>query len=183
MSPDSDLPAHPADLASPWDELDADGTGLTVDDFLTTRISQTINVLRRVVTLPYAQAAGLSVSEWRLLSYVAFARRIPFSELVVLSTSDKALVSRVVRQLEQRGLVATEAHGSTPRKKLTVVITDVGDELHEKVIPIARRSQAEMIRVMTVDERRGMYNGLQKLLAHALAKGPLGTESGTGSDA
>jgi hypothetical protein len=81
-----DKPIQPED-ASPWADLDELGSGLTVDHFLTTMVSQVINGLRRTVTLPYAEAFGVTVPEWRLLSLLAHAKSLPFAELVVQSTS------------------------------------------------------------------------------------------------
>ena len=166
-------PGPPVSGVSPWDALDATGEDLLVHDFLTTRMSQAINLLRRTVTLPYAKAAGLTVSEWRILSLVAHAQTIPFAALVIQSSSDKALVSRTVRLLEGRGLVRTETDGNTPRKRITVFVTPEGDALHARVIPIARQRQAAMIRVMTPDERRSMYHGLGKLIDQCVADGAL----------
>jgi hypothetical protein len=93
---------------NPWTALDEAGSGLTVDAFLTTLMSQVGNALRRTITVPYADAAELTVSEWRLLALIAHAGELPFSALVVQSTSDKALVSRTLRLLEERGLVQEE---------------------------------------------------------------------------
>ncbi|MEO7938542.1 MAG: MarR family winged helix-turn-helix transcriptional regulator [Burkholderiaceae bacterium] len=168
---------------SPWDGLDDAGTGLTVDNFLTTRMSQTINLLRRSVTLPYAKEAGLTVSEWRILSLVAHAGQIAFAELVVQSSSDKALVSRTVRLLEQRSLIRTESAGNTPRKRMTVFITAQGDALHVRVIPLARQRQAEMILVMSPDERRGMFHGLRKLTQRCVEAGSTDDDAADGNDA
>lgn len=154
--------------ANPWTELDEEGRGLTVDHFLTTMLSQAINGLRRTVTLPYAEAFGVTVPEWRLLSLLAHAKSLPFAELVVQSTSDKALVSRTVRRLEAQGLVAIHAEGSTPRKKLTCVITPAGEAFHDKVIPTARQAQASMIRLLTPEEREVTYRALKKLHAHCM---------------
>ncbi len=173
----------PASDPSPWDTLDASGEGLTVDNFLTTRMSQAINLLRRTVTLPYAREAGLTVSEWRILSLVSHAQKIPFAELVVQSSSDKALVSRTVRLLESRGFVRTETDGNTPRKRITVFITPEGEALHTRVIPVARQRQAAMIRVMTPEERRGMYHGLGKLIDQCVAEGVQENGAGDGHDA
>jgi DNA-binding MarR family transcriptional regulator len=191
MNRRDDLPSVPAGTpadapdggASPWDALDASGTGLTVDNFLTTRMSQAISLLRRTVTLPYAKAAGLTVSEWRILSLVSHAQRIAFALLVQQSSSDKALVSRTVRLLESRGFVRTESDGPTPRKRLTVFITPEGDALHARVIDIARQRQAAMVRVMTPAERRGMYHGLTKLIAQCRAEGVAEDDAGDGVDA
>lgn len=159
-------PFSPSDEArTPWHELDEAGTGLTVDAFITTMMSQVGNALRRTITLPYADQFGLSVSEWRLLSLVAHAGRVAFSDLVLQSSSDKALVSRTLKLLEGRGLVALEAEGNTPRKKIYCVVTPEGKDLHAQAIPIARARQAEAIRSLPVEERDAMYRALLKLRA------------------
>jgi DNA-binding MarR family transcriptional regulator len=156
------------EATNPWADLDEEGNGLTVDHFLTTMVSQVINGLRRTVTLPYAQEFGVTVPEWRLLSLLAHAKSLPFAELVKQSTSDKALVSRTVRRLEAQGLVAIHAEGSTPRKKLTCLLTPAGRAFHDKVIPTARQAQAAMIRLLTPEEREVTYRALKKLHAHCM---------------
>ena len=121
---------------------------------------------------------GLTVPEWRLLSLLAHAKSLPFAELVVQSTSDKALVSRTLRLLEKRGFVELRAEGSTPRKALTCSITPAGDALHAKVIPMARRRQAEAIGVMTPEERRVVYRALKRVQQASLQRAPLTANDG-----
>ncbi|EHP43099.1 MarR family transcriptional regulator [Cupriavidus basilensis OR16] len=162
----------------PWAELDEQGSGLDVDDFLTTMLSQLVNALRRTVTLPYAKQFALTVPEWRLLALLAHARRLPFAELVPQSTLDKALVSRTLRLLEDRGLVKLDAEGSTPRKRLVCSITAAGLALHEQVMPLARKGQAEVIRLLEPEERRAMYQALRKL--HGLCVTPGRGDAGGG---
>ncbi len=166
------------DATDPWSELNDAGDGLTVDHFITTLMSQVVNAMRRSATLPYAQQFGLTVPEWRILALLAHAQRMPFAELVVQSTSDKALVSRTLRQLEQRGLVALEAEGSTPRKRLHCSITPEGLALHDQVIPVARKRQAAMIRLMTPEERRVVYGALRRVQRECLEASPLGVDDG-----
>jgi DNA-binding MarR family transcriptional regulator len=149
--------------ASPWDEVDESGTGLTVNNFLTTRLSKLTNSLRRTVTTPYAQAYDLSVSEWRLLSLIAHAKTLPFGELVVQSTSDKALVSRTLRLLEGRGLVRITPEDELSGKRLLCHITAKGEALHEKVIPIARARQAQTLRLLKPAQRKELFQALQTL--------------------
>lgn len=167
-----------SEAKDPWSDLPASGDGLTVDNFLTTVMSQVVNALRRSITLPYAQQFGLTVPEWRLLSLLAHAKSLPFAELVVQSTSDKALVSRTLRLLEKRGFVELVAEGNTPRKALTCSITPSGDALHAKVIPLARRSQAEAIGVMTPEERRVVYSALKRVQTASLKRAPLTANDG-----
>lgn len=157
-SPPASLPE-----TDPWFDLSEAGDGLTVDNFLTTFMSQVTNTLRRSITLPYAQQFDLTIPEWRLLSLLAHAKCLPFAELVLQSTSDKALVSRTLRLLEKRGFVEIQAEGNTPRKRLICFISAEGEALHEKIIPLARRSQAEVIRIMTPEERRVVFHALKRV--------------------
>lgn len=159
---------HSLENTCPWTDLDENGTGLTVDNFLTTRMSQVTNALRRDVTARYAEQHGLSVSEWRLLSLIAHAKRLPFSELVTQSTSDKALVSRAVRLLEGRGLVKICPEDPNAGKRLRCDITAAGTALHTKVIPQAKREQAQVLRTMTPEQRKNLFEALQVLRQHLL---------------
>jgi DNA-binding MarR family transcriptional regulator len=163
------VPPSKAD-STPWRDLDETGSGLSVDVFITTLMSQVGNALRRTITLPYAEQFGLSVSEWRLLALLAPVARIAFSDLVVQSTSDKALVSRTLKLMEERGLVVLEAEGNTPRKKIYCAITPAGRALHEQAIPVARQRQAAAILALEPHERDAMYLALMKLRAYCRAQ-------------
>ncbi|AZG15837.1 MarR family winged helix-turn-helix transcriptional regulator [Cupriavidus pauculus] len=158
-----------SDMRDPWSDLDEAGTGLTVNDFLTTMLSQLVTALRNSVTEPYASQFDLTVPEWRILALLAHGEPMSFAELVRQSTSDKALVSRTLRLLEDRGLVTLESEGATPRKRLACKISETGAALHAQVIPLARRGQASVIRLLTPEERHGLYTGLRKL--HGICTG------------
>jgi len=162
----NDPPMNEAPAPTPWTDLDEHGSHLTVDAFITTLMSQVGNALRRTITVPYAEQFGLTVSQWRLLSLLAHAGRLAFSDLVVQSTSDKALVSRTLKLLENRGLVELQAEGSTPRKKVFCAITPAGQALHRDAIPVARARQAAAIRVLPPEERDAMYRALMRLRDH-----------------
>lgn len=160
-------PATPA-FPNPWEHLDEAGTGLTVEHFLTTTVSRVGNALRRTITVPYADAFQITVTEWRMLSVLAHAHTLPFAQLVTASATDKALVSRTLRLLESRGLVAIATEGHTPRKKLLCTITPEGQALHDQIIPIARQRQAAVLRVLSPEERRVLFTALGKLHQHCL---------------
>ena len=104
-------------VESPWAGLEEGGASLAIDDFLTTMMSHASNALRRAITVPYAEQAGLTVSEWRMLSVLAEARQLPFMELVTRSAADKAQVSRTLRLLESRGLLSLHAERVTSSMK------------------------------------------------------------------
>ncbi|SEP04360.1 DNA-binding transcriptional regulator, MarR family [Salinihabitans flavidus] len=147
----------------PWTDLDPSGEGLVVHDFLTTRLSALMSALRRQLTMPYASEFDLSVSEWRILSLVAHAGTLPFSKLVVQSTSDKALVSRTIRLLQNRNLIEIGPESESTRKRIACSITPEGQALYDKVIVIARRRQAEIICSLTREERETLFTAVTKL--------------------
>lgn len=154
----------------PWDDVPPDGLALKVDDFITVCFSHVSNGLRRKVTVPYAARHGLSVPEWRILALIGQARSLPFAELVLQSTSDKAQVSRTLKALTARGLVRTEALGANWRQGVVCHTTPAGQRLYEKVMPEARRAQAQMILSLGQEERRVLYHALSRL--HALCNAP-----------
>lgn len=151
------------EVACPWSDLDPSGEGLIVHDFLTTRVSALMSALRRQVTQPYASRYGLSISEWRVLSLVAHAGTLPFGDLVVQSTSDKALVSRTIRLLEKRDLLEIVPESKNSKKKIACRITAKGKALHDEAIVIARRSQAEVICSLDRQEREALFAIIAKL--------------------
>jgi DNA-binding MarR family transcriptional regulator len=145
---------------SPWDDLDAAGSGLLVSDFLTTLVITTGNALRRTVTVPYTDQFGLTMPEWRVLSVLAEARELPFTELVVRSATDKGQLSRTLRGMQERGLLELRSEAA---KKVTCLVTRSGLALYRKVMPVARQRQAEFIRQLSPLERRALYGVMHKL--------------------
>lgn len=155
-----------AEAASdPWSDLSPDGAGLSVHDFLTTTFSHASNGLRRAITLPYVGQFGLSVSEWRVLSVLAHMDAMPFAELAEQAAADKAQVSRALQLLSSRGLVETRAQGAARRHGTMCHMTDEGRRLYAQVMPLAQRSQAQMILQLSREERRVVYGVLRKLRA------------------
>lgn len=150
--------------AGPWADIDEAGTDLSVDDFLTTVVSRTSTALRRALTGIYADQAGLTISEWRMLSVLAEAREMTFPDLVVAAVADKAQVSRTLRLMQERGLVAVDKEGSNPRwQVIRCRMTPAGTALYRKVMPKARRAQAAMIRRMDPADRVTIYRALRLL--------------------
>lgn len=160
------------DASTPWTHISDSGGELTVDVFVTTLLSQVSNALRRTITVPYTSHFGLTVSEWRLLALIAHARRLAFSELVLMSTSDKALVSRTLKLLQGRKLISLHGEGNTPRKKIFCEITEEGRALHAQVMPLAQAGQAQALLVLAEEERDVFFRALHRLREYGLEKNP-----------
>ena len=80
------------------------------------------------------------------------------------SATDKGQRSRTLKVLQERGLVDTRSQ-SPGGKKLDCLITRKGLALHDRLIPLARRAQAAMIRRLDPQERRVLFRAIEKLSA------------------
>ncbi len=147
--------------ACPWMELSDNGAKLEVYDFPTTMMTLVGGVLRRSITIPYVEIEGLTLPEWKVLSVLEPGVIMSFAEIEALSSTDKALVSRTLRRLEERGLVMIRDRGNVGRKKLTSMITGKGTESVNRVLDTARQKQAELLRMLGDEERKALYRALQ----------------------
>lgn len=110
----------------------------------------------------YASTVDLTLPQWRLLSTVAHHKTIPLKQLAEVSASDKALVSRTVKELVAKGLVLTSPMNSGDRS-LVCTITSKGAKTVDKVIPMARERHARLLLALDVEDRVRLYDILQKL--------------------
>ena len=145
----------------PWEHIEPDGSNLTVEDFLSVPIVRIAAHLKRFPST-YASSAGLTLPQWRLLSTVAHHRSIPLKQLAEVSASDKALVSRTVKELVGKGLVSTASMKNGDRS-LVCLITSKGTKLVDKVIPLARMRHARLLLSLDTEDRVRLYDILHKL--------------------
>ncbi|TAL80004.1 MAG: MarR family transcriptional regulator [Burkholderiaceae bacterium] len=153
-----DTPTH-----CPWEHIEPDGSNLTVEDFLSVPIVRIAAHLKRFPG-SYASSAGLTLPQWRILSTVAHHRSIPLKQLAEISASDKALVSRTIKELASKELVFT-ASMQIGDRSLACHITPKGTKLVNKVIPLARKRHAELLLTLNTKDRVRLYDILHKLQA------------------
>jgi DNA-binding MarR family transcriptional regulator len=147
----------------PWKHIEPDGSNLTVEDFLSVPIVRIAAHLKRFPG-SYASSAGLTLPQWRMLSTVAHHQSIPLKQLAEISASDKALVSRTVKELANKELVFT-ASMKIGDRSLACHITSKGTKLVNKVIPQARMRHAQLLLSLDTEDRVRLYDILQKLQA------------------
>lgn len=152
---------HNTATSCPWEHIELDGSNLTVEDFLSVHIVRIAAHLKRVPNV-YAKGVGLTLPQWRLLSAVAHRRSIPMKELTEVSASDKALVSRTVKELTEKGLLNTASMNGGSRS-LSCIITRKGAKLVDKAMPLARMLHARILLSLDTEDRVRLYDILQKL--------------------
>ena len=144
----------------PLDHLEKTGT-LPVELFLTFRVNQLSTAFERQWTRFMKEAAGVNLSEWRILAWLD-EDPSTFARLVEATGVNKALLHRSAQALAALGLVKI---GDTPgdARSTTLSLTQKGHKLLDKVRPLALARQKHFLDVLTPRERQMIYAVLEKL--------------------
>ncbi len=111
---------------------------------------------------------GITRREWRVLSYLALHDGAPPTELSRRAALDKALTSRVVASLSEKGLVVRVTKPSDRRRAL-IYLTERGRQIHDEVLPLARRINQEVLAALSDEEVDRLDDMLDRLQARAEA--------------
>ena len=147
----------------PWHGLEENSQDLELDAFITVLMSRASKNLRRTITEPYASKYGLSVFEWRTMAVLGRGRILKFSDVVNEVADDKGQVSRVLKQLSDRGLVATTPLGENWRQGMQCSLTHEGEKIYKKIMPEARKAQSDVILSLPKSQRLAFFRILKRL--------------------
>jgi DNA-binding MarR family transcriptional regulator len=145
-----------------------------LEAFLPYRLSVVTNRASRIFARRYSEEFGLSVPEWRVLAVLGRFGELSATAVVERTAMDKVKVSRAVRLLLDRGLVA-RAEDAADRRVQRLAMTPAGRRLHGGIVPRARALEAELLEGMT-GEDRGLLHALLDRLDARLAEMGAGAE-------
>lgn len=157
-----------SDAACPWLGMDACGSKLRVDQFVTARVGRVSKALSRSTARLYLAEFDVTVPEWRVMANVALRGSCSARELIEDVAMDKALVSRSIRQLVGKGLL-TARPNDVDRRTSLLRLTAKGTRIYEDLLPKARRRQATLLEDLGEQERRVLWIALEKLESKARA--------------
>lgn len=130
--------------------------------FITYRLSVLSTKLNRQSNRVLKKAGNLRVPEWRILAILNLHGEMNGTRLADLANVDPGLVSRSLRALEARGLIATRRSDDDRRNAFTSA-TAAGRALHAKVLPAMQRRQQYLLSVLTAEERAAFLRITDKL--------------------
>src|ERR1700758_1889788 len=87
---------------------------------------------------------GLNLSEWRVCASLLYVPHQTLSELSLHATSDISALSRIIDRLESQDLVRRE-RSTTDGRSIRVALTSKGDELAQRIVPIARQHESVVL--------------------------------------
>jgi DNA-binding MarR family transcriptional regulator len=115
--------------------------GLTLDfeRYLPTVMSSLVAKLRANANVFFTQSYGVSLAEWRILSFLAEYGPASAYDIWTRSNLDKAVVSRETGTLSAKGLVEIEAVKGNVRKRSEIRLSKAG-------VALLKRSFNEVLR-------------------------------------
>ena len=146
----------------PWVDVEPYGRTLTINQFVTARVNAVAKALNRSSARLYLSRFDLTVPEWRILANIEQREPCAARDLIEHISMDKALISRTIKRLQQRGFLEVRANPAD-RRTSTIALTREGIAMYRKLLPSARRRQAKLIESLTKEERQVLWRALSKL--------------------
>ncbi|MEX0758328.1 MAG: MarR family transcriptional regulator, partial [Tistlia sp.] len=122
-----------------------------IRDLLTFRIAMLAAANDRMGQDWLQSLYGLRILEWRVLGLVAAREPVGFGEVARALLVDKGQLSRLVKQLGARGLLAAEPDGRDQRLVL-LSLTAAGRALHDRVLPVALERNERVVSALSAQE-------------------------------
>lgn len=152
-----------ADGASNKSAEDA-GAALRLPSYLPYRLSVVSNKASGLIARAYQARFGLTIQEWRIIAVLGAGQALTAQGLCEATAMDKVTVSRAIRRLDQRGLVARRTN-QTDKRASDVTLTGEGEAIYAEVAPLALRYEQAMVDGLSEAERAQLMGLLAKLEA------------------
>ncbi|MBA4748720.1 MAG: winged helix-turn-helix transcriptional regulator [Sphingopyxis sp.] len=142
---------------------------LNLQAFLPYRLSIASNAVSARIAREYQSRFGLKIPEWRLMAVLGEGKPLTQRELVAATLMDKVTVNRAAKALNERALIARQAHGSDGRSH-HLMLSDAGRALYDEIVPAALAMERKLLAALSPDERAQLDAMLTTLIAAADAR-------------
>jgi DNA-binding MarR family transcriptional regulator len=99
--------------------------------YIPTVVSRLSMKLRASAKIYFQESYGITLLDWRIISLLAADGPSSAYDIWTLGALDKAAVSRALRGLSDRGLIAIRNDRKSTRRRSTVSLTSAGRQLHD----------------------------------------------------
>lgn len=141
------------------------GPVLDLERYVPGLLTFVANKLSRSANAAYQRDFGVSVTEWRVLSQLAIEPAIAASRICQVIGFDKGPISRTLAEMENDGLIETEADPADARRRL-ISLTGAGRELHDRIIQVALAREERLLACLAGPERELLIGLLNRLHAN-----------------
>lgn len=140
-----------------------------LDQFLTYRLHVLNKLSERGISERYQAKLDVTLPEARIIAAVGSFGPFSVMDLARHANLDKSQASRAAEALIRRGLVARDSDPADGRVVL-VSLTPEGRALYRRVMPIARKWNADLFDCLDNAERVALGKMLDKVIANALTR-------------
>ncbi|WP_243373781.1 MarR family transcriptional regulator [Geotalea sp. SG265] len=105
---------------------------------------------------------GLTPEQWSVLNRLAEQDGISQRELADRTFKDQPTIARILDKLMALELVRRD-DSTSDRRAFTIIITDRGRELRQRILPVAEAMNDDAGRELSDDERRQLFRMLKQL--------------------
>lgn len=139
-----------------------------LEQFLTYRMHVLNKLSDRGISERYQTKLDITLPEARVIASVGSFGPFSIMDLAKHANLDKSQASRAAEALIKRGLIAREPSAEDGRVVL-ISLTNEGRALFRKVMPIARKWNADLFACLDEAEKEAFGRALDKVVAAALA--------------
>ncbi len=139
---------------------------LTLDAFLPYRLSVLANSVSRAIARLYAERFDLTIPEWRVMAVLGSCAPLSANQVAERTAMDKVRVSRAVARLLRSGRIDRRPDAADRRRSL-LRLSRQGNDIYEKIVPLARAVESKLVTALDTDERRALDDVMRKLQARA----------------
>ena len=139
-----------------------------LEQFLTYRMHVLNKLSDRGISERYQTKLEITLPEARVIASVGSFGPFSIMDLAKHANLDKSQASRAAEALIKRGLIARDTSSEDGRVVL-ISLTSAGRALFRKVMPIARKWNADLFACLDEAEKQAFGRALDKLIAYALA--------------
>jgi DNA-binding MarR family transcriptional regulator len=131
-------------------------------NFVPFRLNRLADAVSLKLSEIYRDRFGLEVPEWRVLVTVGERKECTAQQIAQSTRMHKTRVSRAVRSLEERQLLARSASGIDGRE-IPLCLSAAGRRLHASLVPLALEREREILSCLSSSQCRTWLNGLSAL--------------------
>jgi DNA-binding MarR family transcriptional regulator len=144
-----------------------DKTKAGLEQFLTYRMHVLNKLSERGISERYQTKLDITLAEARVIASVGSFGPFSIMDLAKHANLDKSQASRAAEGLIKRGLVQRQASAEDGRL-VVVSLTGEGRALYRKVMPIARKWNADLFECLDEAEKAAFGRALDKVIASVL---------------
>lgn len=133
-----------------------------LSQFLTYRLLKAHLALNAQATAVLDKAAGITLGQWRVISFVGTGDASTSRAVAAISGLDPAVISRTIQVLERDGfMIATRL--PEDRRTLKLTLTDKGRRAFDTILPLMQSRQQHLLDALSPEEAKLIHGALEKL--------------------